>query len=405
MTSPTAQKNMETPGEHGRPMRSVKLRRMLPVGAVAILAACTLGDPSTAPPNASAFDISDPGQGDGTAGFVYVANRLSNNVSGYAIDAGTGSLVPIPGSPFAAGLHPVDVAAARSGRFLNVANMGDPPASVFGNLSAYQIDPVTGALTEVLGSPFSTSLFPEGVTVHPTGRFVYVANAGDIAAFSVDPASGLLTPMAGSPFFTSGLGPNHVGIDRSGRFAYVTNVASANVSGFAIDHASGALTEMAGSPFPAGAEPASVVVLRSGKFAYVMNHLANTLSAYSIETTTGALTSLAGAPIPVGGSPTAMAVHPTGKFLYVASEADNLSAFAISPTTGTLTAIAGSPFDVGPVPFGVAVDHSGRFLYVSNRNAGTVSGFRIDQATGTLTSVPGSPFPAGLDASNVAVAR
>src|SRR5437879_3134257 len=61
-----------------------------------------------------------------TAGFVYVANRLSNSVSGYAIDAATGSLAPIPGSPFAAGLHPVDIAADPSGRFLNVANMGDP---------------------------------------------------------------------------------------------------------------------------------------------------------------------------------------------------------------------------------------------------------------------------------------
>ena len=386
--------------------RSVKLRRMLSVGAVAILAACRLSDPSTAPPpNAFVFDISESPHGDGGAGFVYVVNRLSNSVSGYAIDAATGSLVSIRGSPFAAGLHPVDVAPDPSGRFLYVANMGDPPTSVFGNLSAFGIDPATGALTEVLGSPFPTLLFPEGVSVHPTGRFVYVANAGDVPAFSVDPSSGFLTPISGSPFFTSGSGPDHVGIDRSGKFAYVTNVASANVSGFAIDHASGVLTEIAGSPSLAGEEPASVVVVPSGQFAYVMNHLANTISAYSIETTTGALTPLAGSPIPVGGAPTSMAVHPTGKFLYVASEADNLSAFEISRTTGTLTPIAGSPFDVGPVPFGVAVDHSGRFLYVSNRNAGTVSGFRIDEATGTLTAVPGSPFVAGLDASNVATAR
>lgn len=385
--------------------RSVKLGRTLSVGAIAILAACTLSDPSTAPRNESVFDISESPHGDAGAGFVYVANRLSNSVSGYAIDAATGSLVPIPGSPFAVGLHPVDVAADRSGRFLYVANMGDPPTSVFGNLSAYQIDPVTGALTDVLGSPFPTSFFPEGVTVYPTGRFVYVANAGDVPAFSVDPASGFLTPIPGSPFFTSGSGPDHVGIDRSGKFAYVTNLASANVSGFAIDETSGALTEIVGSPFLAGTEPTYVVVVPSGKFAYVMNHLASSISAYSIDKSTGALTPIAGPPIPVGGAPTSMAVHPTGTFLYVASEADNLSAFEISRTTGALIPIAGSPFDVGPVPFGVAVDHSGRFLYVSNRNAGTVSGFRIDEATGTLTAVPGSPFAAGLDASNVATAR
>ena len=339
-----------------------------------------------------------------TAGFVYVANRLSNSVSGYAIDAATGSLAPIPGSPFAAGLHPVDIAADPSGRFLNVANMGDPRTSVFGNLSAYGIDPVTGVLTVIGGSPFAAAVFPEGVTVHPTGSFVYVANAGEVSAFSVDPVSGFLTPIPGSPFL-AGSGPNDVGIDPSGKYAYVANVASADVSGFTIDAATGALTAMPGSPFPAGSEPMDVVVAPSGNFAYVMNHVSFNLSAYIIDATTGALTPIAGSPFPVGNTPTSMAVHPTGKFLYVASEGDNLSAFTINPTTGALTPIAGSPFDVGPVPFGVAVDQSGRFLYVSNRNAGTVSGFRIDEATGALTAVPGSPFAAGLDASNVAVAR
>ena len=337
-------------------------------------------------------------------GFVFVANRLSNSVSGYAIDAATGSLTPIPGSPFVTGLHPVGVAADPSGRFLQVTNMGDPASSTFGNLSAYLIDPVTGVLTPVDGSPFATSLFPEGVAVDPSGRFVYVPNGGDVPAFSIDRASGSLTPIPGSPFFTSGSGPDNVGIDPSGKFAYVPNFASANVTGFSID-ATGALTELPSSPFPTGPEPGAVLVTPSGKFAYVMNHLASTVSAYSIDGTTGALSPIGGGPVSVGGAPTSMAVHPTGKFLYVACEAAGLSSFTIDPTTGALTPIAGSPFDVGPVPLGVAVDFSGRFLYVSNRNAGTVSGFRIDQSTGTLAAVPGSPFAAGLDASLVAVAR
>lgn len=336
-------------------------------------------------------------------GFVFVANRLSNSVSGYAIDAATGSLTPIPGSPFATGLHPVAVAADPSGRFLAVANMGDPPSATFGNLSAYLIDPVTGVLTPVDGSPFATSLFPEGVTVHPTGKFVYVANAGVVPAFSVDPGSGVLSPLPGSPFFTSGSGPDNVGIDPAGKFAYVPNLASANVTGFTIDAASGVLTELPSSPFPTGTEPAEVVVTPSGRFAYVMNHGASTVSAYSIDGTTGALTSIAD-PVAVGGAPTSLAVHPTGKFLYVACEAAALSSFAIDPTTGALTPLAGSPFDVGPVPFGVAIDLSGTFMYVSNRTAGTVSGFRIDRATGALAAVPGSPFAAGQDASNVAIA-
>ena len=44
------------------------------------------------------------------AQFAYVANQISNNVSGYTINPSTGALTAIAGSPFAAGLGPVSVA-------------------------------------------------------------------------------------------------------------------------------------------------------------------------------------------------------------------------------------------------------------------------------------------------------
>jgi hypothetical protein len=41
--------------------------------------------------------------------FAYVANQFSNDVSAYTINATTGALTPVPGSPFAAGAFPVSV--------------------------------------------------------------------------------------------------------------------------------------------------------------------------------------------------------------------------------------------------------------------------------------------------------
>ena len=43
------------------------------------------------------------GQG---AGFAYVANSFSNNVSAYSIDGTTGALTEVAGSPFLAGSGP-----------------------------------------------------------------------------------------------------------------------------------------------------------------------------------------------------------------------------------------------------------------------------------------------------------
>jgi 6-phosphogluconolactonase (cycloisomerase 2 family) len=72
-------------------------------------------------------------------------------------------------------------------------------------------------------------------------RFAYVANAraGTIAGYSVNPASGTLQSIGGSPFVT-GSNPRSVTTDVHGRFAYVTHDVANQVAGFRIDiHPSG----------------------------------------------------------------------------------------------------------------------------------------------------------------------
>jgi len=82
--------------------------------------------------------------------FVYVANAIENNVSGYTIDSTSGALTAIVGSPFATGLSPDSVTVDSSGKFVYTANIGA------NTVSGYTIDPATGALTVIAGSPFAT---------------------------------------------------------------------------------------------------------------------------------------------------------------------------------------------------------------------------------------------------------
>ena len=92
----------------------------------------------------------------------------------------------------------IAVTCTTGPQFAYVANLG-------GNtVSAYSINPTTGALTPVTGSPFTTGIFPDAVTVNTTGTFAYVANSGDatVSAYSIDATTGALTPVAGSPFAT-----------------------------------------------------------------------------------------------------------------------------------------------------------------------------------------------------------
>jgi hypothetical protein len=105
------------------------------------------------------------------AQFVYVANANGNNVSGYTINAATGALTAIAGSPFPAGTNPASVAVDSSGKFAYVANSG----SALNDVSGYTINATTGAVTDIPGSPFFTAgltpfLSPTPVVMDPLTR-------------------------------------------------------------------------------------------------------------------------------------------------------------------------------------------------------------------------------------------
>ena len=233
-----------------------------------------------------------------TAGFAYVVNNSAagmGSVSAYTINATTGALTPIAGSPFAAGSDPTFVAVSPNGRFAYVTIISD---AGIGSVSAYTIDKTTGALTPVPGSPFATAgLAPTAVAVSPNGEFAFVANdfSGDISAYTINATTGALTPVPGSPFAAAGPVPHSVALSPNGQFAYVTTDA---VSAYTISATTGALTPVPGSPFAAGLAPTSVAVSPNGRFAYVTNSdfTANDVSAYTIDGTTGALTPVPGSP-------------------------------------------------------------------------------------------------------------
>ena len=133
-----------------------------------------------------------------------------------------------------------------------------------GTIHVYSVNASTGAITEVPGSPFNAGLIPDQLVVDPTGRFVYVTNdqSEDITAFSVDASTGALTELPGSPF-PIGAVPVTSAVDPTGRFLYVfaTNVINGVDEEFlyeyTIDTATGVLIAASSSPYDLG-RPARV---------------------------------------------------------------------------------------------------------------------------------------------------
>jgi 6-phosphogluconolactonase (cycloisomerase 2 family) len=135
----------------------------------------------------------------------------------------------------AAQIGPKSLTVDPSHRFLYVANAD-------GSVAGFTIAATTGALTEVPGSPFPASVAVGtrriSMTVHPTCRFLYVANSDTaVVGFAIDPTTGALALIGA--FSTGGTSLEAVAVDSTGRFAYVANAGSNNVSGFAINGTTG----------------------------------------------------------------------------------------------------------------------------------------------------------------------
>jgi 6-phosphogluconolactonase (cycloisomerase 2 family) len=109
----------------------------------------------------------------------------------------------VPGAPFALQFYARGVPAIDgTGTHLYQAAA---PNGTPGSVSAHQVDAVTGALAEIAGSPYGVGIGPAKLVLDSSGFFVFVWNSlnSSISAFTRDPSTGALAPVAGSPFSIS----------------------------------------------------------------------------------------------------------------------------------------------------------------------------------------------------------
>lgn len=234
--------------------------------------------------------------------FIYVTNGFPGGVFAFLIDA-SGALSQVPGSPFPTGTSPGQPVVDPSCSFLFVTNSFDGSSAANGGIVyAYTLDAATGILNSVSGSPFTvgnpTSMI-RSVATDTTGRFLYVPNS-DVQAvfgFSIGP-TGALIPLTGSPF-TAGQSPIFalaVSV-ASKQFLYVANSGSNDILAFAVDNTTGNLSLI--SSFATTSQPSFLA--SSGSFLYSFNLVSGSVSSSNVNVYTvnqdGTLS-----PVATGGS-------------------------------------------------------------------------------------------------------
>ena len=196
---------------------------------------------------------------DGASLFVSAVDTTAN--TGYvfaysvgSISCGNNASVPtltaLPGSPYAAGVHPSWVTSDPSGAFVYVADLASA------NILGFTVG--AGGLSAIAGSPFPAGNLPASITIDATGKFAAVVNSQDSNITTYAISGGVLSQVG---TFATGIQPVAVGIDpRLNKYIFTANFLGNTVSGFALN-SDGSLLNTQYSPFTANANPTAVAAI------------------------------------------------------------------------------------------------------------------------------------------------
>ncbi|MCB1278059.1 MAG: lactonase family protein [Prosthecobacter sp.] len=328
----------------------------------------------------------------------------------FEVDRATGAMKPC--GLFEMGTSPSCLAFSPDKKHLYSGNeterIGDNES---GTVSAFAIDPQSGQL-KLLNSVSSEGKGPAHLSVHPSGKFVLVANyfGGTVAVIpilpdgSLGPASdvkkdeGTLGPTkaAHAPpgsFAISGHDQAHahmIEADPSGKFVLHSDLGLDQIYLWKFDEQTGKLT--ANTPatvsLPPGDGPRHFAFHPKGTWLYSLQEEGSTVVLFDYNNANGQLAArqtLSSLPPGFAGSNfcSEIMVSPDGRFVYAGNRLhDSIAIFSVGED-GTLTFLT-EEWTRGDYPRSFNFDPSGQFLYVCNQRADNVAAFRVDAKTGTL---------------------
>jgi 6-phosphogluconolactonase (cycloisomerase 2 family) len=284
--------------------------------------------------------VADPG-----GRFLYSTDQGANTVTAFTIHADDGTLSNI-GTFGAAANAPAVALVDPLGQFLYVAS---------NSLGSFYNYPINGGGFLGANGPVIPASTPCSFAIDPDDKFLYVAeNTGaDVQGYTI--ASGVLTSMGAA--FPAGLGAVRAVIHPSGHYLYVANAGDGTISAYVINPGDGTLASVPGSPFGAGTSTLSLVIDMTGNYLIEENcTAANNVRVFNIDSGTGALAGI-GPMYSAGNLPVAMVMDPSGNFVYVANSGSNdISLFRFDRLTGALSPMG--TYSTGSSPAALAITGS-----------------------------------------------
>ncbi len=328
----------------------------------------------------------------------------------FQVDRATGMMTP-------AGIHemgtsPGCLALNAAGTRLYSANETDRVgADKQGTVSAFAIDRADGKL-EPLNTVRSGGAGPTYVSIHPSGRFVLVANyfGGSVAVLPILPDgrlgdatdikndAGKIGPIKATSappgsFAFSGHDRTHahmIQADPSGRFVLHVDLGLDQIFVWKFDEQKGVLTpsEPPAVSLPPGDGPRHFHFHPNGRWFYSIQEEGSTIVLFDYDAATGRLSprqTISTLPPGFAGSNfcSEILVSADGQYVYAGNRLhDSIGILSIGPN-GDLTFV-GEEWTRGNYPRSFNFDPSGKFLYCCNQRGDNIAVFQVNRKTGGL---------------------
>jgi 6-phosphogluconolactonase len=328
----------------------------------------------------------------------------------FRMDRTTGALTP-------AGVHemgtsPSHLAVNAAGTRVYSANETDRQGDKKeGTVTAFAVDRADGSL-KPLNTVRSGGAGPTYVSLHPSGKFLLVANyfggsvavlpvrddgrLGDAVDVKVDEGKVGPTRSANAPkgsFAFSGHDRTHahmIQADPAGRFVLHVDLGLDRIFVWKFDAKAGTLApnDPAGVSLPPGDGPRHFHFHPNGRWLYSIQEEGSTVVLFDYDAAAGRLTArqtVSTLPRGYAGSNfcSEILVSADGKFVYAGNRLhDSIGVFAVG-ARGDLTFV-GEEWTRGDYPRSFAFDPAGEFLHCCNQRADNVTTFRVDRKTGGL---------------------
>ena len=280
-----------------------------------------------------------------------------------------------------------------------------------GTVSSFAINPSDGKL-QLLNTVRSGGAGPTYVSLHPSGRFLLVANyfGGSVSVLPVlaDGKLGEATDVKndsgeiGPPraknappgsFAFSGHDRTHahmIQADPSGRFVLHVDLGLDRIFVWKFDDVRGTLApdDVPSVSLPPGDGPRHFHFHPNGRWFYSIQEEGSTLVLFDYDGASGRLTprqTISTLPEGFTGSNfcSEILVSADGRFVYAGNRLhDSIGIFAVG-AGGKLTHVA-DEWTRGNYPRSFSFDPSGRFLYCCNQRGDNVAVFEVSQEKGTL---------------------